>query len=527
MTSFGPNVRTPAVTKEASMTAPFRRSLPPHADLGQQRTLAKELLRAFHAGDPEARTRVRAALPDKPTIKLADAQFALAREYGFASWGDLKRALDARPLQRLRDAVQAGDAAAMRALLSRHAGLRATINAPLFSFDSPAIVHAASRGDVPTIDVLLEFGADPNRRSDWWAGGFHALHSVRGGEAADRLLAAGAVPDACAAAHLDRPELLERLLAEDPARAHERGGDGQTPLHFARSRAVADLLLAASADVDARDVDHRATPAQWMLERRRGAGRYELARYLVVERGAAADIFLAAALGLADRVRAMLDADPSLLRLLTGQGEYGERPPSSYHIYTWTIGASLTPLEVAAQFEQPEALAAMRGFASPTRRFVSACMTGDEEGARALARAQPGVVRSLAADEQRALPHAAWHGNARTVALMLELGFDPTVPGHDGGTALHCAAWQGSAASVAAILRHPDARSLVALRDAFYGATPLGWCCHGSLHGNPAGQHAEVARLLLAAGATPGPDSEHASEAVRTAIDAWMVERQR
>jgi len=226
-------------------------------------------------------------------------------------------------------------------------------------------------------------------------------------------------------------------------------------------------------------------------------------------------------------VRAMLGADPSLLRLLTGQGEYGERPPSSYHIYTWTIGASLTPLEVAAQFEQRETLAVLRGFATPVQRFVSACMTGDEEGARALARAQPGVVRSLAADEQRALPDAAWNGNARAVALMIELGFDPTAPGRDGGTALHCAAWEGSAASVAVILRHPDARSLVTLRDATYGATPLGWCCHGSLHGNPAGQHAEIARLLLAAGAVPGPDSEHASETVRAAIDAWTLERQR
>jgi ankyrin repeat protein len=70
---------------------------------------------------------------------------------------------------------------------------------------------------------------------------------------------------------------LRAILPQDPSRVHERGGDGQTPLHFARSRAVIDLLLDAGADLDARDLDHRATPAQWMLARRRDAERYALA----------------------------------------------------------------------------------------------------------------------------------------------------------------------------------------------------------------------------------------------------------
>jgi len=82
---------------------------------------------------------------------------------------------------------------------------------------------------------------------------------------AERLIEAGATPDACAAAHLDRADLLEAMLKRDPRRVHERGGDGQMPLHFARSRRVVDLLLDAGADIDARDVDHRSTAAEWML----------------------------------------------------------------------------------------------------------------------------------------------------------------------------------------------------------------------------------------------------------------------
>lgn len=416
----------------------------------------------------------------------------------------------------IRSAFHRRDAAAVRRMFERHPELRQRIDAPLFGFNSPAIVAFAN--DVAMVDVLLEFGANPNARSEWWAGGFHALHSATGA-AADRLIGGGAAPDACAAANLDRPALLKQILDADPTRVHERGGDGQTPLHFARSRAVADLLLAAGADIDARDVDHRATPAEWMLDRRRGAGRYDLAGYLV-ERGARSDIFLAAALGLTDRVRAMLEADGSLLDLRTGQGEYAERPPSSYHIYFWTIGDSRSPLDVAEQFEHRETLRAMLEFASPLQRLLFACRTADEQGAHAIVRDHPGLIESMSPADHRALADAAWNNAPRAVALMLKLGFDPRATGHDGGTAMHLAAWEGSTEIVEALLRHPEARTLIATRDAHHGGTPLGWCCHGSVHGNRGRDHAGVAKLLLDAGAEPGDDTAEASVAVRAVIDA-------
>ena len=504
------------------MSSPFRRSLPIQPNLEQQKHQAKELLQSFTAGDAESQARVRSELPDKPHITLADAQFVLAREYGFASWAALKQHIESQTedratvIERVHSAFRQRDASAVRRLFQQHPELRARINDPVFSFNSPAIVAHAN--DLPIVEVLLEFGADPNRRSAWWAGGFHALHSATGA-AAERLIAAGAVPDACAAAHLDRPDILVRLLAEDPARAHERGGDGQTPLHFAMSRAVADLLLDAGADIDARDVDHRATPAQWMLDRVRGAGRFDLAHHLV-ERGASTDIFLAVALGLTDTVRRMLQANRGLLDLRTGQGDYGEQPPSSYHIYFWTIGASRSPLDVAAQFEQWDTLDAMLAFASPLHRLLLAARRGDTERAREVVQQHPAIVGSMTPQDHRAIADAAWAGDARAVALMVELGFDPRTPGHDSGTALHCAAWDGSPATVAALLRHPDARALVSIKDAHYGATPLGWCCHGSLHGDRDHDHAGVARLLLGAGAQPGPDTTNASPTVRAVIDA-------
>ena len=443
------------------MSSPFGRTLPPHPDLAQQK-------------------------------KQAD-------------------------VERMHEALQHRDAQAMRTLFQSSAELRAQIDVPAFPFDSPAIVAFA---DDPTIvEVLLEFGADPNKRSNWWAGGFHALHQATG-RSAELLLAGGAVPDACAAANLDRAELLARMIADDPSRVHERGGDGKTPLHFARSREVVDLLLAAGADIDARDVDHRSTAAEHMLDRTRGEGRYELARHLV-ERGATADIFLASALGLRDRVAAMVRTAPALLDLRTGQGPYGAQPPSSYHIYFWTIGNGRSPLDTAAQFEQPETLEVMMERATPLQRLLVACRLGDVAQVRAVLREHPRALESATPADRRALADAAWNSEATTVATMLEAGFDPRTPGHDSGTALHCAAWAGSAAAVAALLRHRDARALLDIRDAHYGATPLGWCCHGSLHGDTSRDHATVAKLLLEAGAVPGPDSTRASELVEAEIARW------
>lgn len=426
------------------------------------------------------------------------------------------------PLERFRSAIERSDARALRQLLEQHAEVRASLNEPLFAFGSTAIMQAASHGASDVLDTLLEFGADPNRRSDWWAGPFHVLHSAPAA-LADRLIAAGAVPDACAAAHLDRLELLRGILEAEPARIHERGGDGQTPLHFARSRAVVDLLLARGADPDERDIDHRSTPAQWMLERRKGAGRYELAAYLV-EQGATPDIFLAAALGLAERVREMLRADTSLLDLRTTRGEYGEKPPSSFHIYMWTIGANLSPHQVASQFEQPAVLDVLRAFSSLKQRFLAACTEGHAEEARALLHHHPALLDELTAEDQRALPDAAWAGNAAAVGLMLDLGFDPFTPGQDTGTVLHCAAWQGEAAVVETALRHQSARALVNHRDATHGGTPLGWCCHGAVHcRNSAGDYARVARLLLAAGAEADAGLEDAPAEVRKVLDEWST----
>ena len=441
------------------MSSPFRRALPGTPSLAQQKKQAKELLQSFTAGDTEARERVRAVLPDKQRISLADAQFVLAREYGFADWCGAQRSH-----RRPRGAATSAARADRRRLPRGATRRRAT--------DLPAAGRAAD--DDRRADLLVQFARDrplrerrrdgrhaprARRRSESAervvGGPFHALH-IATGDAAARLLAAGAVPDACAAAHLDRVDLLARMIEEDPARVHARGGDGQTPLHFAQSRAVVDLLLEHGADIDARDVDHRATPAEWMLARHRGEGRYALAGYLV-ERGASADIFLAAALGLTDRARALIDADPSLLDVRTGQGRYARAAAErAAHLSLDDRRQPLSARYGRAVRPARDARAAARLRLSDPALHARLPAGRRAGGARRSAR-RP--IAHVATRTGRSPRHhrRGLERRGRTVALMLDLGFDPRTPGHDTGTALHCAAWEGSPDTVAALLRHRDA----------------------------------------------------------------------
>ncbi len=92
---------------------------PPSAfrlNLEQQKNRAKDLLRAARAADAEALSRIAAARDGvgarasqsasgasgalKATVKLADAQLAIAREQRFASWGKLKAHIESMDRQR-------------------------------------------------------------------------------------------------------------------------------------------------------------------------------------------------------------------------------------------------------------------------------------------------------------------------------------------------------------------------------------------------------------------------------------------
>lgn len=194
-------------------------------------------------------------------------------------------------------AVQDGDIDTVKHLLVTDKTLVAQVDAPWFSFNAPAIVFAAASGNRELIEVLLDAGANIDIKSSWWAGGTSALHHAAGSmlsydkELAEYLIERGATIDAHAAAGLDRSEKLAELIRENPEVVNAPGSDGMSPLHFAATRRIAELLLAHGANINLRDRDHNGTPAQWTMRR-----RPEVCRYLL-EQGAEADIVLYCVMG--------------------------------------------------------------------------------------------------------------------------------------------------------------------------------------------------------------------------------------
>jgi ankyrin repeat protein len=188
--------------------------------------------------------------------KLADAQHLLANEYGFATWAKLKshvESLTLSPAEALKSAVCGGDAVVVHQLIERHPELRAKIDDPLpnYGFGQQALFAAVQRSDRDTIDVLLRAGADIRKRTEWWAGGFGVLDDCDPGMV-DFLLERGALLDAHSAARLGMLSKLQELVSADPDVVHAKGGDGQTPLHFASTVEVATFLLENGAEIDAR-----------------------------------------------------------------------------------------------------------------------------------------------------------------------------------------------------------------------------------------------------------------------------------
>lgn len=410
-------------------------------------------------------------------------------------------AADARELM---DAVRSDDAPRVRRLFQDRPALRGRVNDPIGPFDSPPLTSARSR---EVMDALLDAGADLDAKSRWWAGGFGFLH-IAPPELAAYALERGATVDIHAAARLGLLDRLRTLVEGDPTLVHARGGDGQTPLHFARTVEVAALLLDQGADLDAIDVDHESTPAQYMTDH-----RHEVARYLV-ERGAKTDILMAAALGDVDRVRAFLDADPGSWRT-RGNARFFPMTDrrSGGTIYQWTLGPDASAYQAAARFGRTEVLRLLmdRGPAGPT--LIAACRLHDDETVAALIASDPGLAGRLSDDDRSEIANAARDDDDEAVSLMLRVGLPADARGQHGGTPLHWAAYHGNLEMTRALLAHDPPLEDV---ENDFKSRPIGWATHGSEDGwhKATGDYPGVVDALLAAGARPF-DEPRGTEAVK------------
>ncbi|HET9271262.1 MAG TPA: hypothetical protein VFO31_23965 [Vicinamibacterales bacterium] len=472
------------------MSTPNPPSVP--NNLEQQHKLAKDLLRAARDGDASAVARIQAVRADCDSrsrpLQLADAQLAIARETGFESWPKLVADFHERDFTVFASAVQEGNTARVRQQLA-HEHVRARVNDPAFSFGQRA-AHIAGKNQ-ELLTVLLDAGADPNLKSEWEKGPYTVL-DLADEQTARYLMARGATLTANVAARLGWFEELKRLIDAEPSLVHARGGDGQQPLHEARTVEIADYLLDRGAGIDVPCIDHKSTPAQYAL-----VDRPDVCRRLL-ERGARPDIYMAARLGDAALATRLLDADPGCAAARIHEPGYAPVPP--LHIYCWTLGFARSPHDIATRFEHPE-IRALLTSRSPARvRFINALMAGNEQAARAEVNADPSLVGSLSREDHGKLAITIFFEHYAAADVMLTLGFDPAAPGIDGGTALHAACWVGNVRMVERLLE----RGGVALdaRDPTHGSTPLGWTAFGSVHRRANGSdYPAVAQRLVAAGA--------------------------
>jgi ankyrin repeat protein len=274
-------------------------NLPERASYEYLKKLAKERL-AF------LRTR-------NPSAKLAEAQLATAREYGFSSWRALKADMDLRRAPNVAEfmrACAAGEVETLRELLQRDpslarerlpggttalhaAGLHpdavrlliehgADVNARDVGDNATPLHFAAANRVIESVRLLLDAGADVHGTGDVHKGDVIGWASREGNEAViDLLLARGARHHIFSAMALRDRDLVQKLVEEDPdclLRRRSRFENGHTPVHAAFAspdgigflsgrpdHAMLELLIELGADIEATDDKGRTPLAVAML----------------------------------------------------------------------------------------------------------------------------------------------------------------------------------------------------------------------------------------------------------------------
>ena len=410
------------------------------------------------------------------------------------------------PADELKAAIDANDAGGVARVLEAHPELKARLDEALpgASFGQTALLAAVHHENREMVDALLRAGASINQKSHWWAGGFHVLDEAGSPPWMPAfLIGRGAVIEIHHAVRLGMLEEVRRMLAEDPKLVHARGGDGQLPLHFAQTEEMADFLINRGADINARDVDHESTAAQWMVRDRSSVAR------ALMKRGCVTDILMASALGDLETIEHILEADSAAILTAVNPGcfpMWDARAGES--IYIWTLGANKTAPVLAREFGHEEVFRMLMERAPAGMRLAVACELGDEDLVRELRAAQPDLAAALTTGERRKLADAAQDENLRAVRLMLDAGWPPDSRGQHNATPLHWAAFHGNRELTRLLLEHG---APVNVKGDDYDGTPLGWALHGSVHGwrVKSGDYAGTVAALLDAGADAPPVTDN------------------
>jgi ankyrin repeat protein len=490
--------------------------LPERANLEQLKKQAKSLLHAARAQEPATLERFR-AIPalagssNARNLALHDAQFVIAREYGFKSWNDLREHVEERVLsfdaavdEFLRCATGDATARALR-LLARHPGIaRANLFTELVLGDSDAVeAHLKAHPD-----AALLSGGPQN-----WEPLLYVCHTCLHRDSSDRaaglvkiareLLRKGANPNA--EYHWNwHPELPRTALwgalvamghlplAEVLLEAGANPTDGVSTHIAAGSDNVEALELLQSFGLNVNGIPGGVPPLRYIMSWTTTSRGANGVRWLL-EHGADPNLAWAehgdAALHIASQ-----RYDVAMVELLVSHGADIHQRRSDGRT-PHTIAALYGNEEIAAWLLQQGATDEL----TPFDHFVSACTRGDRPQADEMLTEHPGLRSELRAEHHLMLHVPVERGDVRVLDTMLACGFDPNVPDHDGVTPLHRAAMAGKPESVRVLLA--GGASVNAL-DGMFAGTPLIWACEGWSHARSGADHVAVARLLLAAGSS-------------------------
>lgn len=299
-------------------------ALPPRPHLDWLRKTAKQQLREMRAQQPEAR--------------LADAQLAVARAYGFSSWRALKAHIDAQLrtvtevsapqdaqiAQFLRD-VRTGNIEVVRASLAANPMLINTNGPHPHWGGRPQPLHMAIEGkNREVFDLLLAAGANINGTNlpyEGWSPLMLTDHNDQAGMRQE-LLKRGALIGLAVALVFADDVRLERLLRSGKTSVSARAPGGGSWLSHARTTYAIDRLLALGVPIDEADV-WETTPIEQMS--RLGVRGLPLLRHLL-KCGVTAKPQEFARLGDRETLESLIAADPSIARMdevLIGAADFG------------------------------------------------------------------------------------------------------------------------------------------------------------------------------------------------------------
>ena len=381
----------------------FIEPLPAQPNLQMTAERAKNLLRAAISGHADAHQRIEALHPKPPApdaLKLADTQLVVARGYGFESWAAIRRKIDSltkTPIEQFRSALRAGDAEGVRALLEAHPEVREAINAPIGAFGGRPV--SMVRKNLPVLDVLIEYGADLNLKSEWWAGPFGILEFEITPEEAAPLIARGATADIFAAAYLGMADRVRELVEADPSLVRARGGDGRTALHCARTVEIAQYLIDRGArSMRGMSITNRLPPNTWCARRRTWRGSSSIAGHGThLHRRRAARRRAGRALP-AERSRGTRPSHLAGKYTTVHKGRPSTPEEIGDHrgdIYRWVFDHNVSVVDAARMLGFDGMVALLLRHASPTQRLLAACAAADRQAADTVVAEHPSVIASL------------------------------------------------------------------------------------------------------------------------------------